>query len=179
MSYPGETLLDPYAGDVKLQLEALVKVAEKLQTRHGKWQIPWSELFRMQRRSNMVDLAEVSFDDRLPSLPCLGAPGPLGVVFTQYYMPSIRIPFVVSLDKRYGLVGATYVGLYEFGPKIRGASALNFGESGDPASPHFFDQARLLSERKLKPELFDWPDVLAGAKSVYRPGQPPVEKVAR
>ena len=80
----------------------------------------------------------------------------------------------VDLKKRYGLVGASYIAVYEFGPKIRGASALNFGESGDPASPHFFDQAQLLSDRKLKPELFDWSDVLAGAKLVYHPGEPPL-----
>ena len=103
----------------------------------------------------------------------------MGVVFTQYYSPSIRIPFVLSLKKRYGLVGASYMAVYEFGPKIRGASTLNFGESGDPKSPHYFDQAQLLSERKLKPELFDWPDVLAGAKQVYHPGEPPVEQVAK
>jgi hypothetical protein len=49
---------------------------------------------------------------------------------------------------------------------------VNFGSSGDPASPHYFDQARLLSERKLKPELFYWSDVLAGATHVYHPGEP-------
>jgi acyl-homoserine-lactone acylase len=179
MNYPAETLLSEYADNSDKQFEALIQAAENLKTRHGDWRVQWGELFRIQRRPNMVDLSEIGFDDRLPSLPSLGAPGPMGVVFTQYYMPSMRIPFVVSLDKRYGLVGATYVALYEFGPKIRGASALNFGESGDPKSPHFFDQAQLLSQRKLKVELFDWPDVLAGAKIVYRPGEPRVEQVAR
>ena len=37
---------------------------------------------------------------------------------------------------------------------------------------HFFDQARLLSERKLKRELFYWPEVLAEAKRVYHPDGP-------
>jgi acyl-homoserine-lactone acylase len=85
----------------------------------------------------------------------------------------------MTINKRYGLVGASYIAVYEFGPKIRGASALNYGQSGDPNSPHYFDQARLLSECKLKPELFDWADVLAGAKTVYHPGEPPVEHVAK
>ena len=112
----------------------------------------------------MVDLLDLPFDDKLPSLPCLAAPGPMGVVFTQYYSPiDPAFRSSMSLNKRYGLVGASYMAVYEFGPKIRGASALNFGQSGDPKSPHYFDQAQLLSERKLKPELFDWPDVLAGA----------------
>jgi acyl-homoserine-lactone acylase len=177
-NYPGETLLSEFADNVREQFLALARAADKLQTRHGDWRVRWGELFRIQRRSNMVDLSEVSFDDRLPSLPSAGAPGPMGVVFTQYYLPAMRIPFVVSLQKRYGAVGATYVALYEFGPKIRAASALNFGESGDPNSPHFFDQAQLLSQQKLKVELFDWPDVVAGAKTVYRPGQPPAPQGA-
>ncbi len=51
--------------------------------------------------------------------------------------------------------------------------------SGEPNSPHYFDQAKLLSDRKLKPDLFDWPDVLAGAVQVYHPGEPPVAQIAR
>ena len=179
MDYPAETLLPQYAADPKAPFEALISVAQNLQTRHGDWRVAWGELFRVQRRPQMIDLFGLPFDDRLPSLPCVAGPGPLGVVFTQYYSPSIRIPFVVSLNQRYGLVGASYMAVYEFGDKIRGASLLNAGVSGDPDSPHFFDQAELLSKCKLKPELFYWPDVLAGAKLVYRPGEPPVERVAK
>jgi acyl-homoserine-lactone acylase len=176
--YPAETLHPRYVHEPQLEFQALVKVAEKLRAQHGDWRVPWATLFRIQRRPNMVDLVDLAFDDKLPSLPSLGAPGPLGVVFTQYSSPSIKIPFFLTLNKRYGLVGASYIAVYEFGPKVRGASALNFGQSGDPKSPHFFDQAHLLSERKLKPELFEWSDVLAGAKLVYHPGEPPLEHVA-
>jgi acyl-homoserine-lactone acylase len=179
MEYPAETLLPQFVKDPKLEFQALIDSAAKLKASHGDWRVPWATLFRIQRRPNMVDLYELSFDDKLPSLPSLGAPGPLGVVFTQYYSPTIKIPFVMSINKRYGLVGASYVAVYEFGPKIRGATALNFGQSGDPKSPHYFDQARLLSQCKLKTELFEWPDVLAGAKTVYHPGEPPVEQVAK
>ncbi|HTM54019.1 MAG TPA: penicillin acylase family protein [Pirellulales bacterium] len=179
MDYPAETLFPRFVGDPKLEFQALIDAAAKLKNLHGDWRVPWATLYRIQRRPNMVDLHELSFDDKQPSLPCLGAPGPLGIVFTQYYSPTIKIPFVMSIQKRYGLVGASYVAVYEFGPKVRGASTLNYGESGDPRSPHYFDQAHLLSERKLKPELFEWQDVLAGAKTAYHPGEPPVEQVAK
>ncbi len=69
--------------------------------------------------------------------------------------------------------------VYEFGPQIRSASVLNYGQSGDPKSPHYFDQAQLLSQRKLKGDLFDWNDVVAGAQRVYHPGEAPLERVAR
>lgn len=179
MDYPAETLLPRFVKDPNQEFQALITAARKLKSSHGDWRVAWGDLFRIQRRPNMVDLHELSFDDKLPSLPSLGGPGPLGIVFTQYSSPTIKIPFVMTINKRYGLVGASYIAVYEFGPKVRGASALNYGESGDPNSPHYFDQARLLSERKLKVELFDWADVLAGAKTVYHPGEPPVERIAK
>ncbi len=174
MDYPAETLLPRFVENPTLEFKALVKVARSLQSRHGDWRVPWGELFRIQRQTEMIDLLGLKFDDQQPSLPCTAGPGPMGVVFTQYYSPSIRIPFVMDLKKRYGLVGASYIAAYEFGPKIRGASALNYGQNGDPGSPHFMDQAQLLSKRKLKPELFYWPDVVAGAQKVYHPGEPPM-----
>ncbi len=100
-------------------------------------------------------------------------------MFTQYYSPCIKIPFVLTLNKRYGVLGTSYAAVYEFGPQIRGASLLNYGQSGDPDSPHYFDQAQLLAERKFKRELFDWADVLAGAKTVYHPGEKPAVYVAK
>ena len=178
MDYPAETLLPKYADNPRRQLEALVTSARKLKSRHGDWRIAWADLFRSQRQEHLVDLTEIAFNDDKPSLPTLAVPGPLGVVFTQYYSPSIKIPFVLSMNKRYGLVGTSYMAVYEFAPKFRGASVLNYGQSGEPQSPHYFDQAHLLSECKLKPDLFEWADVTAGARQVYHPGEPPIERVA-
>jgi acyl-homoserine lactone acylase PvdQ len=179
MNYPGETLLPQYLKRPELEFQALVTAAGKLKLRHGDWRVTWASLFRVQRRPNMIDLRELPFDDSLPSVPSLAAPGPLGVVFTQYYSPCIKIPFVLTLNKRYGVLGTSYAAVYEFGPKIRGATLLNYGQSGDPHSPHYFDQAQLLSERRFKPELFDWADVLTGAKTAYHPGQKPAVYVAK
>ena len=139
MDYPAETLLPQYVDEPKREFEALVVVAGNLESRHGNWRVPWADLFRIQRQPHLVDLTQIGFDDKKPSLPSCGAPGPLGVVFTQYYSPSINIPFLLSMNKRYGLVGASYMAVYEFGPEVRSASVLNYGQSGEPNSPHFFD----------------------------------------
>jgi acyl-homoserine lactone acylase PvdQ len=171
--YPSETLLPPYGDEPDRQFEALVSAAGKLKSRHGDWRVPWADLFRSQRQTNLVDLVDIAFDDKKPSLPTLAAPGPLGVVFTQYYSPSINIPFVLSMNKRYGVVGTSYMAIYEFGPKVRGASVLNYGQSGDPNSPHYFDQATLLSELKFKDEVVTWPEAASGARRVYHPGDVP------
>lgn len=170
-SYPAEALLPKFVETPELEFQALVHAALKLELVHGDWRVPWGNLFRVQRSANVADLLDLPFRDNVASLPSLAGPGPMGVVFTQYYSPSLKIPFIRETRKRYGVIGATYMAVYEFGPKVRGASLLNFGVSGDATSPHFFDQASLLSQRKLKPELFYWDEVVAGARHAYSPGE--------
>ncbi|MES1213684.1 MAG: penicillin acylase family protein [Singulisphaera sp.] len=170
-NYPGETLKPAYQGDTTLQLSALVQAASKLQTTYGSWKVAYGDVYRIQRHGDVAEIIDIPFDDSLPSLPCIGSHGPMGVVFTQYYTPTIQIPFVKSLKKHYGVVGLTYLGVFEFGEKITGGTLLQFGASGDPNSPHFFDQAQLLSECKTKPHLFYWDDVQAACRKPYHPGE--------
>ena len=79
---------------------------------------------------------------------------------------------VKTLKKQYGLIGATYMGVYEFGDRIEGRDGPAFRPERRPESPHFFDQAQLLAAGKFKRELFYWDDVLAGAVAGYHPGAP-------
>ena len=72
--------------------------------------------------------------------------------------------------ERYGAVGSVYVGVVELGDRIRAASAVQFGASSDPQSRHYFDQATLFSEGRLKPAWFYPEDVLANAVRSYHPG---------
>jgi hypothetical protein len=89
----------------------------------------------------------------------------LGVVFNTYY-----VPVNGKNKKQYGIVGSSFVGVYEFDDKVKAATILQFGTSSDPNSPHFMDQAALYSKRELKPAWFDWSEVVAHAKSSYHPG---------
>jgi penicillin amidase len=170
--YPGEVMKPQYAASDAAQFRALATAATKLRWSHGDWKISWGNLHRAQRRENSADLLELPFDDARNSFASVGGHGPMGVIFTQYYSPTISIPFVKTLKKKYGLIGATYMGVYEFGDRVEGATVLHFGQSGDPESPHFFDQAQLLASRQFKRELFYWDDVLAGAVTGYHPGAP-------
>lgn len=56
----------------------------------------------------------------------------------------------------------------EFGKTVRARSILNYGQSGDPASPHFFDQAYLYARREFKPAWFGRDVVVANAVHTYR-----------
>lgn len=177
--YPAETLKPKYLADPTQKFRALIDAASKLQTLYGNWQIPYGDVHRIQRHPNVADFIDIPFNDELPSLPHSGAGGPPGVVFANYFTPPINIPLVRTVKKQYGVVGTTYLSVIEFGPRIRASSLVQFGASGDPASPHFFDQAELLSQRKLKPQLFYWEDVVAQCKRVYHPGEEPQADSAR
>ena len=59
---------------------------------------------------------------------------------------------------------------FEFGPVPRAGSILNFGQTGDPDSPHFFDQASLYVERRFKPAWFTREEVEANSVRSYTVG---------
>jgi acyl-homoserine-lactone acylase len=53
---------------------------------------------------------------------------------------------------------------------VRAKVLICGGESGDPASPHFVDQADLYRHGKFRDALLTREDVLAHATSHYHPG---------
>ena len=67
--------------------------------------------------------------------------------------------------------GYSFVAVVEFGPKVRARAVSAGGESGDPASPHFNDQAQLYADGNLRDVYFYPEDVAAHARRTYRPGQ--------
>ena len=118
----------------------------------------------------MSDFYRIPFSDDLPSLPSAGMPGPPGVVFTTYFTPTIYLPPVKLMKNHYAVVGTSYMSIIEFGDRVKSKSLLQYGASGDPKSPHFFDQAELLSKKQMKDNPIYWDEVIAAAKRVYHPG---------
>jgi penicillin amidase len=176
--YRSETLSQQFIDDPQAKFAALVVAAGKLKSIFGDWKVPYGDVYRLQRHANVADLFQVNFSDSLPSIPSAGSFGPLGIVFNMYFSPTIDIPLVRTIKKRYAVVGHSYVSVVEFGKRLQAGSLLQYGASGDPNSPHFFDQAELLSKRQFKPQLFYWDEVLAGAKRTYHPGQPDAKRMA-
>jgi acyl-homoserine lactone acylase PvdQ len=171
-SYPGEQMRALYTNNPTKQLAALPRAADRLQTMHGDWKIPYGKVYRIQRQPYVADLVNLRFDDAAPSLSSLGGHGPMGVVFTQYYSPSLNIPWVITQRKRYALVGTSYLAAYQFTPEgVHGVSLVPLGTSGDPMSTHYFDQAELLSQNKFKRELFSKQEVLQHRDYSYHPGE--------
>jgi len=136
----------------------LARVVESLEADWGTWEVPWGEINRIQR----PDAAGLlPFDDALPSLPVAGAPGWLGSVFTFHARPG------ENTRRHYGEHGNSFVKVVEFTPTVRARSIFVFGQSGDPASSHYFDQAELYSASSFKPACFSRADVEAHVERTY------------
>jgi acyl-homoserine-lactone acylase len=144
------------------RLDALAAAISKLERDFGNWKTPWGEINRFQR---ITDDIVQSFDDSYPSLPVGLAPSRWGALasFDQ------SGPHLTK--KIYGSVGNSFVAVVEFGPRIHAKAVMTGGESGDPASKHFTDQAGLYTEGRLRDVLFYKQDVLAHAERQYHPGQ--------
>ena len=144
------------------QLEALAAAVERLEREFGRWRTPWGEINRFQRLTG--DIVQ-PFSDAGPSIP-VGFPsarwGTLASFGAQPY-PGTR--------RWYGTSGNSFVAVVEFGDRVRARAVTAGGESGDPRSPHFNDQAERYATGDLR-EVYFHPDQLAGhTERVYRPGE--------
>ncbi len=143
-------------------LDPLVSALEELTKKFGTWQKPWGDINRYQRLTGKLN--EI-FDDSKPSIPCGFASSTWGC------LPSfVSRPFD-NTRLRYGYNGNSFICAIEFGKKVKAKSLLAGGESGDPASPHFGDQAEMYTKGIFKDVLFYKEDVVKEAERTYHPGE--------
>ena len=144
------------------RLAALASAADKLQRDFGHWQTPWGEINRYQRLTG--DVVQ-PFDDAQTSLPVPYASGNWGALAA--YGQSSKS----TTRRMYGERGNSFVAAVEFGPRIRAKSILAGGQSGDPKSPHFQDQAAMYARGQFKEVLFYPEEVARHLERRYRPGE--------
>ena len=146
-----DKLLGPFAATI-----------ESLQSAFGSWRIPWGEINRFQRLTG--DVVQKP-DDTKSSLPVGFASATWGM------LPSYNSMKFEGTQKRYGVHGNSFVCAVEFGKKIKAKSLLAGGQSGNPASPHFWDQAEMYAEGRFKDVLFYKEEVEKHIRKKYHPGQ--------
>jgi acyl-homoserine-lactone acylase len=142
------------------RLEGLSAALAKLQQDFGRWRIAWGEINRFQR---LTDDIVQPFDDGRPSLPVGFAPSQWGALASFDSLKPRKT------KKIYGSTGNSFIAAVDFGPTIHAKALMSGGESGDPASPHFSDQALMFSQGQFRDVLFYPEEVRAHAERSYQP----------
>jgi acyl-homoserine-lactone acylase len=142
------------------RIDALSAALQKLQRDFGRWQTPWGEINRFQR---LTDDIMQRYDDAKPSLSVGFAPAQWGA------LASFDSSKPRKTKRIYGSVGNSFVAAVDFGPTLHAKAIMSGGESGDPSSAHFTDQALMFSQGRFRDVLFYPEDVRAHAERSYHP----------
>jgi len=110
-------------------VDVLEKVVKNMKEQYGRLDVPWGEVNRIE------------YNDH--SLPANGAASALGV---------FRVAAAGKLKDGVQSIshGDSWVGVIEFGETTRAKVLLSYGNSTQKGSPHFGDQLKLFSEKKLR-----------------------------
>lgn len=146
------------------RLAVFAAVLEKLEADFGTWKMPWGEINRFQRLSNELT---PRFDDNSPSIPVAFASGNWGSLAAF----GMRGAVEGNPKKIYGTRGNSFVAVVEFGERVKAKSILAGGQSGDPNSPHFNDQAQRYADVNFKDVAYYREDVEKRAVRTYKPGK--------
>ena len=142
-------------------LKSLAAASDKLAADFGAWKTPWGDINRFQRLTD--DLVH-PFTDAGPSIPVgftSATWGSLASFAARTYRGSKKI---------YGTSGNSFVAVVEFGKTLRARAVTAGGESGNPASPHFNDQAKRYSTGDLREVYFYRPQLKGHTEREYHPG---------
>jgi acyl-homoserine-lactone acylase len=142
-------------------MQSLAAASDRLQRDFGSWKTPWGDINRFQRLTG--DFVQ-PFDDAGLSIP---------VGFTSAVWGSLASfgarPYART-KKWYGTSGNSFVAVVEFGGRVRALAATAGGESGNPVSPHFNDEAKRYSTGDLR-EVYFYPEQLKKhTERKYHPG---------
>jgi acyl-homoserine lactone acylase PvdQ len=146
----------------KQLLESLSAASDKLAADFGTWKTPWGDINRFQR---LTDDIVHPFSDSGPSIPVAftsAAWGSLASFGARAYKGSKKI---------YGTSGNSFVAVVEFGKTVRARAVTAGGESGNPSSPHFNDQAERYSTGDLREVYFYRSQLKGHTEREYHPGR--------
>jgi len=144
------------------QLSLFNSAIEKMEKDYGDWDVPWGEINRFQRLTG--DIAQ-PHDDSQPSLAVGMASGRWGA------LAAFGARQANGSKKLYGYRGNSFVAVVEFGDKVEAKTLLAGGQSGDPSSPYFNDQAKKYVAGTFKTVPYYRQDVEARAVETYRVGE--------
>jgi acyl-homoserine-lactone acylase len=144
------------------RLEALSAASDKLTSDFGSWKTPWGDINRFQRLTG--DIVQ-PFNDAAPSIP-------VGFTSSRWgSLASFGARTYKGTKKMYGTSGNSFVAVVEFGDRVRARAVTAGGESGDPKSPHFNDEATRYSTGDLREVYFYRTQLDGHTERQYHPGR--------
>ncbi|MDB5223425.1 MAG: acylase [Chitinophagaceae bacterium] len=143
------------------KFEALYTVLSGLQKMYGTWKIAWGDINRYQRTAGTFYPV---FNDQQQSLPV----GMASAFFGS--LPAFESVWH-NTKKQYGVAGNSFVAVVEFGEKVKARSVVAGGQSFNPQSKHFMDQAQMFIDGKFKEVFFYKTDVEKNSEKKYHPGE--------
>ena len=130
-------------------LDSLARSVEVSQTAYGARDIRLGDIVRVTRGVEDYPVGGVTLDSRAVPL-CVEE---VRAICERTMRAFGAVPY--GQDGRQRVVrGSQAMRVIEFTEPLKAYSLYAFGESDDPASPHYADQVRLFSEKKMKPAYF-------------------------
>ncbi len=154
-----EYMVRPAARDQRLR--ALSRAIDRLTADFGTWKTPWGDINRFQRLTG--DIVQ-PFNDAAPSIPVGFASARWGS------LASFGARTYPGTKKMYGTSGNSFVAVVQFGDSVRAKAISAGGESGDPKSPHFADQAVRYTTGELRDVYFYRSQLKNHTEREYHPG---------
>jgi acyl-homoserine-lactone acylase len=147
-----------------VRLDALNAAVDSLAAGFGTWKMPWGEVNRFQRLTG--DIVQ-PFADAKPSIA-------VGFTSSRWgSLASFGARAYNGTKRIYGTTGNSFLAAVEFGDRVRARAITAGGQSGDPASTHFNDQAQRYVDGNLR-DVYYYPDQLQGhTERTYHPGDVP------
>ena len=126
--------------DPKGAVQLLEQAALEIETKFGSLDAPWGDYYR------------IKYNDK--DLPANGIDGSLGV---------FRVAWPGSGDENNMYVGGgdSWVGVIEFGDKVKAKVLLSYGNATQKDSPHYGDQLELFAKKELRDAWFTKAEVEA------------------
>jgi acyl-homoserine lactone acylase PvdQ len=146
----------------KEQITMLASALQKLESKYGTWNIAWGEINRFQRNTGKM---KETFSDDLPSMA-------VGSTSSRWgSLPAFESRSFNGSKKLYGASGNSFIAAVEFGKRVKAKTISTGGESFDPNSKHFYDQAAMFINGKFKDIFFYKEDVMQHIEKQYHPGE--------
>ncbi len=160
-SYPNIVIARDRMSDEDFLL-ALTNAQNTMMEKYGSIRMALGDINRFQR----IQDHPTRYDDNAPSIPSRFVTGFLGS------LPAANYSSPKGVDKNYYAGGNSFIAVINFdAEQVEAWSIVGGGQSADPTSPHYTDQAEMFMNGELKKVFFTEEAIKENTERSYHPGE--------